>query len=68
MKLDDTELLAIWWCLIVLAFLLGTAWVCNKLTKRNRRTRNGWRVTRQGLHDASCRSGWKAHVQSGHRY
>jgi hypothetical protein len=36
--MDDTELLAIWWCLIVLAFLLGTAWVCNKLTKRNRRT------------------------------
>lgn len=66
--MSDMQKLAIECCVAGIALLLLLSWVCDRLTKRNRRTRNGWRVTRQGLHDASCRSGWKAHVQHGHRY
>jgi hypothetical protein len=69
--MDDTDTFGFYWALSVLVMLaapLGIAWVCNRMTKRNRRIRSGWRASTQGLGDASCRSGWKAHTQHGHRY
>lgn len=58
----------VYFFLLFIAFCVAGCAVERAWRKRNRWTRSGWRITRPSIYDASCRSGWQANVQRGHRY
>ncbi len=64
MSIEAFAILFLIGCCALLAFGI---W-CERKSKRNRRTRDGWNVPTRQVHDASCKSGWHNNVQRGTRY
>ena len=54
--------------LLFMGALLLAVWCIRKLKPRNKYTRGGWDRRKDHIKHASCRSGWRAHTQQGHRY